>query len=222
MKTWISALLMVVLGVSLVGCSNMTPPREGTSRAYIGMFSGAIIGGLVGSHTAEKGGGRLGVIGLGALIGGIVGGGLGMFMDAKAYERAHPETCVTKPRQPSANSWQHASHSIASNIEKSENKPLLAKNNEKSPQPVLTTVVTNKEMPAKTNEEVIITAKTLQVPVKAPDEVVKATEKTPKALVQAPEKAQKSKAANDKVISLWHDLPSTQWFINDGQQEDLG
>ena len=96
MKTWISVLLLAVFMVNLVGCSNMTPPREGSSRAYIGMFSGAIAGGLVGSNFGENRGGRVGVIAFSALVGGVF------------WRRPwHVIRCHSVSKRPGPGEWLH-------------------------------------------------------------------------------------------------------------------
>lgn len=73
MKKLLNSLILVFVGVSLVGCSNM-------SKQDIGTVSGGVIGGLVGSQFGQ-GGGQLLAVGVGALAGAYIGGAIGKNMD---------------------------------------------------------------------------------------------------------------------------------------------
>lgn len=121
MKNWNSAWLIFFLSLSLVGCSTMnstvSAPNPNKSKEYIGLFSGAILGGLTGSAIGQKGGGRLTVTAIGAVVGAIAGFALGKFADdqdrdlAKVAARKNEvsPSMTRKPAQSSA-SWQQASN----------------------------------------------------------------------------------------------------------------
>lgn len=93
MKTWISTFLVMTLGLSLSGCS--TTPSD-SSKAYIGMFSGAVIGGLSGGAARPNGGGHFNYVAVGALLGALVGGGLGMVLDEKDQAAKIASTSTTQ------------------------------------------------------------------------------------------------------------------------------
>ncbi len=84
MKNWISFGLVFFLGLSLAGCSTMNStvaaPNPDHSKEIIGLFSGAIIGGLAGSAVGQKGGGRVTEVAIGAALGGLVGFFVGKFV----------------------------------------------------------------------------------------------------------------------------------------------
>lgn len=182
MKNWISALMVFFLGVSLAGCSTVSStnssPNPDASKEMIGLFSGAIIGGLAGSAANQKGGGRLTAISLGAVAGAIVGFALGKFMDDQDREKA---LALSKNRQ--SGNWQQASHPLAPKVN-------------------TTTKVTTeaKAMPA-------------MKPLQPAND---------KKIAGKKEKPAKETGASDKFLSLWRDLPSTQWFVNDMKQQDVG
>ena len=124
MKNWISALLIFLMAFGLSACSTMysnnSAPVPDASKEMIGLFSGAIIGGLVGSAVDEKGGGRVTAIGIGAIVGGAVGWFLGKYIDDRDQEKAmiaQGQKPYVRERQQyqarqSAN-WRQASNPVA-------------------------------------------------------------------------------------------------------------
>jgi len=194
MKNWISALLVVFLGAGIAGCSTMERANPDSSKEYIGMFTGAIAGGLAGSALGHKGGGRVTSITIGAVVGALIGCGLGMFLDEKDREKAM--ATAEKNKDPAV---VNARQQQASNWRQS------------------TPLVNRVETAAKTTpvKTPLIEKKELTV-VKTPAEKTsvdkKVVEKT----------AKKESTVNDKFLSVWRNLPSTQWFVNDVKQEELG
>jgi surface antigen len=73
MNKIISSLAVAAISVSLVACDNV-------SKQDVGVASGAIAGGLIGS-TIGGGGGQMAAIGIGAIAGAIIGGEIGKSMD---------------------------------------------------------------------------------------------------------------------------------------------
>ena len=92
MKNWITLLLTIVLGISVTGCSNMSYPSTATTQEYIGMFSGAVLGGVAGSAVQAHGGSHYTAIGIGAVVGALIGGGIGMVLSAKQQPVITPTT----------------------------------------------------------------------------------------------------------------------------------
>ncbi|EKD53725.1 MAG: OspA [uncultured bacterium] len=73
MKKIVTTLMTLIAYASLVGCDNMT-------KQDVGVVSGSVIGGLVGSQFG-KGGGNILAIGAGAVAGALIGGAIGKNMD---------------------------------------------------------------------------------------------------------------------------------------------
>lgn len=73
MKKILTALVIILCSVSLVGCSNM-------NKEDVGMLTGGVAGGLLGS-TVGGGNGRLLAIAAGTLAGAYIGGQVGKSMD---------------------------------------------------------------------------------------------------------------------------------------------
>lgn len=76
MKKLISALLMLAI-VSLVGCAE---PNSSIKKQDVGVMSGAVIGGLMGSRFGG-GSGQIAAIAAGTLAGAFIGGAIGKNMD---------------------------------------------------------------------------------------------------------------------------------------------
>jgi len=74
MKKTFTKIVVLSLGVSLIGCSNM-------NNQDVGTLSGAALGGLIGSRFGG-GSGQLVAVGAGALLGAYLGGKIGQSMDA--------------------------------------------------------------------------------------------------------------------------------------------
>lgn len=77
MKKCISALLLVLLGIGLTGCAD---PNSSVTKQDVGVISGAVIGGLVGSRFGG-GSGQVAAIGAGTVAGAFIGGSIGKNMD---------------------------------------------------------------------------------------------------------------------------------------------
>lgn len=73
MKKIITACLLTILSMNLLGCADM-------NKQDVGTLSGGVIGGLVGSRFGQ-GGGQLLAIGVGTLAGAVIGGSIGRNMD---------------------------------------------------------------------------------------------------------------------------------------------
>jgi surface antigen len=73
MKKILTRIIIILVGVSLAGCSNL-------SKQDMGVMSGGAIGGLVGSQFGQ-GGGKLLAVGAGVLAGALIGGAIGKNMD---------------------------------------------------------------------------------------------------------------------------------------------
>lgn len=73
MKGFLRNVLLLLIGVSLVSCSN-------TSKQNVGVATGAVAGGLVGSLFGAGSGKALAVVG-GAVAGALIGGAIGKNMD---------------------------------------------------------------------------------------------------------------------------------------------
>jgi outer membrane protein OmpA-like peptidoglycan-associated protein len=71
--------IVMVLILSLVGCSSMSRTKKGT---IIGAGSGAVVGGVIGDATGNT---ALGAI-IGAAVGGAAGAYIGNYMDKQADE----------------------------------------------------------------------------------------------------------------------------------------
>jgi outer membrane protein OmpA-like peptidoglycan-associated protein len=71
--------LIVVLMVSLIGCSNWSRRDKG---ALIGAGAGAVIGGVIGDKAGNTAAGAI----LGAVVGGAAGAYIGNYMDKQAEE----------------------------------------------------------------------------------------------------------------------------------------
>jgi|GEM_PF-5694612 len=110
MKNWISILVAVFLSTTLTGCSAGSSPVPDNSKAYIGLFSGAIAGGLVGSALNEKGGGRVRAVALGAAVGAVAGGAIGLLVSDLDREKAN---AVARQERYRANNWQRSSSPYA-------------------------------------------------------------------------------------------------------------
>lgn len=73
MKKLLTACIVFICSISLIGCSDMT-------KQDVGTVSGGIVGGLLGSQFG-RGGGQLVAIGVGTLAGAYLGGAIGKNMD---------------------------------------------------------------------------------------------------------------------------------------------
>lgn len=73
MKKLFSALVVLFCSASLIGCQNM-------SNQDVGVLTGGVAGGLLGS-TIGKGGGQVLAIAAGTIAGAIIGGAVGKNMD---------------------------------------------------------------------------------------------------------------------------------------------
>lgn len=73
MRKMLIKITALLVGISLVGCSNVT-------KQDVGTVSGGVIGGLVGSQFGQ-GNGKLLAVGAGALAGAFLGGAIGKNMD---------------------------------------------------------------------------------------------------------------------------------------------
>ena len=69
MKIRLKEIALIFIGFSLVACTN-------TSKQDVGVATGAVAGGLVGS-TIGQGTGRLAAIGVGVIAGALIGGSVG-------------------------------------------------------------------------------------------------------------------------------------------------
>jgi hypothetical protein len=207
MKNWISALAVFFLGVSLVGCSNMSStnssPNPDSSKEIIGLCSGAIIGGLAGSAVGQKGGGRVTAISLGAVAGAIVGFTLGKFMDDQDRDKA----LGLSKNQP-ANNWQQASHPLAPKVTTAANGATA---------PTKVTAEAKMATAPKVTTEANVATDVKILPAKSPVQPA-----NDKKIAGTNEKPAKETNPSDKFLSLWRDLPSTQWFVNDMKPQDVG
>lgn len=77
MKRFISALLLVVLSLGLAGCAD---PNSTVTKQDVGIISGSVIGGVLGSRFGG-GSGQIAAIGAGTIAGAMIGGALGKSMD---------------------------------------------------------------------------------------------------------------------------------------------
>jgi len=84
MKNLCRKLLIVLIGTSVVGCSNM-------NNQDVGTLSGGVLGGLIGSRFGG-GAGQFVAIGAGTLLGAYLGGKIGQNMDAA--DRARMNTAL--------------------------------------------------------------------------------------------------------------------------------
>jgi surface antigen len=73
MKQMLQKFLIILAGISLVGCSNM-------SKQDMGTMGGAVAGGLIGSRFGQ-GGGKILAVGIGSIAGALVGSAVGKSMD---------------------------------------------------------------------------------------------------------------------------------------------
>lgn len=73
MKKLFTAIIVLLCTASLVGCQNM-------SKQDVGVLSGGVAGGLIGS-TVGKGSGQILAIAAGTIAGAIIGGAIGKNMD---------------------------------------------------------------------------------------------------------------------------------------------
>ncbi len=73
MRKFFTTILILFCSASLVGCQNM-------SKQDVGVMTGALAGGLLGS-TIGQGSGQVLAIGAGALAGALIGGAIGKNMD---------------------------------------------------------------------------------------------------------------------------------------------
>lgn len=73
MKKIVSAFVVFLCSLSLIGCQNM-------SNQDAGVLTGAVAGGLLGS-TIGKGGGQIMAIAAGSIAGALIGGAIGKNMD---------------------------------------------------------------------------------------------------------------------------------------------
>lgn len=192
MKKWLSLILILSLASTLPACSsigtqaNSTPTEN--SKTLIGLFSGAIIGGLAGSALSEKGGGRLTAVGLGAVVGGILGGSIGSIMDQKdvIQERkvaAGGNNAVVKNAEAKSNAWQHTTTTAAASLVK----------------PAPTTKPQPQEAQVQSPKKNVTT----------PSDSIETASARDKSTMAA---------MNDKIVTLLKKIPSTQWFFDNGNQ----
>jgi hypothetical protein len=133
-------------------------------------------------------------------VGAIIGAGLGMYLDDldrdKVLTQQSGASKKVYNRKHLANKWPFAPEPQALNV-KPEKQPSIEK----------------KELAAvKTKAgEIELSSKALAVK--------KVSDKKEPAKKEA---TAKSNNVNDKILSLWKHLPSTQWFVNDVKQEDVG
>lgn len=74
MKNVLVKLVLLLVSMSLVGCTNYP------SKQNVGIATGAVAGGLIGSAVGSGGGQAL-AIGVGAVAGALIGGAIGKSMD---------------------------------------------------------------------------------------------------------------------------------------------
>ena len=77
MKKLISAILIMSIGAALAGCAQ---PNSSVTKQDVGVMSGGVIGGLIGSRFGG-GGGQIAAIAAGTLAGAFIGGAIGKNMD---------------------------------------------------------------------------------------------------------------------------------------------
>jgi surface antigen len=92
MKKLVTALLAFFCSLALVGCQNM-------SNQDVGVLSGAVAGGLLGS-TIGGGGGRVLAIAAGTIAGAVIGGSIGKSMDNTDRMRMNQALENNRPGQP--------------------------------------------------------------------------------------------------------------------------
>ncbi len=97
MKKQIVALLMSSAMLSLVGCQNM-------SQQDIGMMTGGVAGGLLGSQFGG-GTGRLLAVGAGTLAGAYIGGAIGKNMDET--DKLKAQMALEKNRTGQSATWHN-------------------------------------------------------------------------------------------------------------------
>jgi surface antigen len=97
MRNLLSKLVILVIGVSLAGCSEL-------NNQDVGTLSGAALGGLVGSRFGG-GSGQMLAIGAGALAGAYLGGRIGKSMDDADKARMNSAIETNAVGQPAY--WQN-------------------------------------------------------------------------------------------------------------------
>lgn len=98
MKKILSALMVVLCSISLLGCAEM-------NNQDVGTVAGGVAGGLLGS-TVGQGGGQLVAIAAGTLVGAYLGGKVGQNMDAN--DRARMNTALENNAAGQPAYWSNA------------------------------------------------------------------------------------------------------------------
>jgi surface antigen len=111
MKRILTALLIVVCSVSLIGCADM-------NNQDVGTVTGAVAGGLLGS-TVGGGSGRLVAIAAGTLAGAFIGGKIGKSMDDG--DRARMNTALNNNNVGQPAYWHNANTGAAYQVVPTKN-----------------------------------------------------------------------------------------------------
>lgn len=161
MNNRILVLAVMLLGSALSACSNMNYPSTPSPKEYIGMLTGAVVGGVAGNAVNVKGGAHYTAIAVGTVVGALIGGGIGMVLNEK-YPHKTAELAIEEP---------------------------------------MPTELDNASAP----------------PIKKTQHAAKK-----KSAVLSSNRIAQSIGLSNKRLGFWHTLPSTQWFVDDGNTLKLG